>query len=314
MTYHFIRGTPKEILTTYTAMTGRPALPPLWSFGLWLSTSFTTDYDEQTVMGFVDGMAEREIPLSVFHFDCYWMKPLNWCDFEWDPETFPDPQGLLGRLIKRGLHPSVWINSYVGQRSRLFEEAAREGYLLRRPDGSVWQWDMWVAGMAMIDFTNPAARDWFREKVRGLLRQGVHAIKADFGERVPLDVVWHDGSDPALMHNYYSFLYNRTVFEAVEQERGVGEAVLFARSATVGGQKFPVHWGGDCESTYVSMAESLRGGLSLGLSGFGFWSHDIGGFEGPPSPEMFKRWFLFGMFSSHARLHGSESYRVALGV
>ena len=310
MTYHVIHGTPKQILETYTAMTGRPALPPLWSFGLWLSTSFTADYDEQSVMSFVDGMAEREIPLSVFHFDCYWMKPLNWCDFVWDPDTFPDPEGLLSRLTKRGLHPSVWINSYLGQRSRLFDEAAREGYLVRRADGSVWQWDMWVAGMAMIDFTNPAARDWFREKVRGLLRQGVHAIKADFGERVPLDVVWHDGSDPALMHNYYSLLYNRTVFEAVEQERGVGEAVLFSRSATVGGQKFPVHWGGDCESTYVSMAESLRGGLSLGLSGFGFWSHDIGGFEGPPSPAMFKRWLLFGLFSSHARLHGSESYRV----
>ena len=310
MTYHVIRGTPKEILETYTAMTGRPALPPLWSFGLWLSTSFTTDYDEQTVLGFVDGMAERDIPLSVFHFDTYWMKPLNWCDFTWDPDTFPDPEGLLSRLSKRGLHPSVWINSYIGQRSPLFEEAAREGYLLRRADGSVWQWDMWVAGMALVDFTNPDARDWFRGKVQTLLRQGVHAIKADFGERVPLDVVWHDGSDPALMHNYYSYLYNRTVFEAVEAERGRGEAVLFARSATVGGQKFPVHWGGDCESTYVSMAESLRGGLSLGLSGFGFWSHDIGGFEGPPSAAIFKRWLLFGLFSSHARLHGSESYRV----
>jgi alpha-D-xyloside xylohydrolase len=308
--YLVIHGTPREILERYTALTGRPALPPQWSFGLWLTTSFTTDYDEQTVMSFVDGMREREIPLSVFHFDCYWMKPLNWCDFTWDQDVFPDPEGLLERLAERGLRTSAWINPYLGQRSPLFQEAAEAGYLLRRPDGSVWQWDMWVAGMALVDFTNPDARAWFSEKVRGLLRQGVHAIKADFGERVPTDVVWHDGSDPERMHNYYAQLYNRTVFEAVEAERGRGEAVLFARSATAGGQQFPVHWGGDCESSYVSMAESLRAGLSLGLSGFGFWSHDIGGFEGTPSAALFKRWLLFGLFSSHARLHGSESYRV----
>jgi alpha-D-xyloside xylohydrolase len=169
---------------------------------------------------------------------------------------------------------------------------------------------MWVAGMGLVDFTNPAAREWFAGKVRGLLAAGIDAVKTDFGERIPEDVVWFDGSDPGRMHNYYSFLYNQTVFAAVEAQRGAGEAVLFARSATVGGQRFPVHWGGDCESTYGSMAESLRGGLSLGLGGFGFWSHDIGGFEGTPPAGLFKRWVAFGLFSSHSRLHGSSSHRV----
>ena len=281
--YLVIHGpTPREIVEKYAALTGRPALPPRWSFGLWLSTSFLTDYDEETVTHFVDGMQEREIPLSVVHFDCYWMKPLQWCDFEWDRDAFPDPEGMLQRLGEKGLRRSVWINPYLGQRSPLFLEAAEAGYLVRRPDGSVWQSDLWVAGMAMVDFTNPAAREWFAGKVRTLLDSGVDAIKTDFGERVPVDVVWHDGSDPALMHNYYTFLYNQTVFDEVVRARGEGEAVLFARSATVGGQQFPVHWGGDCESSYQSMAESLRGGLSLGLAGFGFWSHDIGGFEGTP--------------------------------
>jgi len=302
--------TPAEIVRKYTALTGRPALPPRWSFGLWLSTSFLTDYDEPTVQALVDGMAEREIPLSVFHFDCYWMRPLQWCDFEWDRDAFPEPEQMLQRLGDRGLRRSVWINPYIGQRSPLFGEAARAGYLVRRPDGRVWQWDMWVAGMGLVDFTNPAARDWFAGKVRAVLDSGVDAVKTDFGERIPVDVVWSDGSDPQRMHNYYSYLYNRTVFEAVEAHRGAGEAVLFARSATVGGQRFPVHWGGDCESTYVSMAESLRAGLSLGLGGFGFWSHDIGGFEGTPPAALFKRWVAFGLLSSHSRLHGSSSHRV----
>jgi alpha-D-xyloside xylohydrolase len=255
-------------------------------------------------------MKERDIPLSVVHFDCYWMKPLQWCDFEWDRDAFPDPEAMLGRLGERGLRRSVWINPYLGQRSPLFAEAAEAGYLVRRPDGSVWQWDMWVAGMGLVDFTNPEARAWFAGKIRALLDSGVDAVKTDFGERIPVDVVWHDGSDPHLMHNYYTHLYNKTVFDEVRRQRGDGEAVLFARSATAGGQQFPVHWGGDCESTWTSMAESLRGGLSLGLSGFGFWSHDIGGFEGTPSAALFKRWVAFGLLSSHSRLHGSDSYRV----
>ncbi len=164
--------------------------------------------------------------------------------------------------------------------------------------------------MALVDFTSPAARDWYAGKLEALLAQGVDCFKTDFGERVPVDVAYADGADPERMHNYYTYLYNRTVFDVLRKHRGEGEAVVFARSATTGSQKYPVHWGGDCEATYESMAESLRGGLSLGLSGFGYWSHDIGGFEGTPTPALFKRWLAFGLLSSHSRLHGSSSYRV----
>ncbi|MBO3101512.1 alpha-xylosidase [Cellulomonas fengjieae] len=309
--YYVVYGaTPKEILERYTALTGRPARVPAWSYGLWLSTSFTTSYDEQTVTSFVSGMAERDLPLSVFHFDCFWMRQFHWSDFLWDPAMFPDPQGMLTRLKARGLRICVWINPYIAQRSYLFEEGRALGYLVRRADGSVWQWDKWQAGMALVDFTNPAAVAWYQGKLKALLDDGVDCFKTDFGERIPTDVVWHDGSDPQRMHNYYTQLYNKVVFELLETERGEGDAVLFARSATAGGQQFPVHWGGDCESTFVAMAESLRGGLSLGMSGFGFWSHDIGGFEGTPDPAVFKRWVAFGLLSSHSRLHGSNSYRV----
>ncbi len=303
--------TPKDVLRRYTALSGRAPRVPAWSFGLWLTTSFTTSYDEATVTSFVDGMADRDLPLSVFHFDCFWMREFHWTDFVWDPATFPEPEAMLTRLKAKGLHISVWINPYIAQRSRLFAEGKAAGYLVRRTDGSVWQTDLWQAGMALVDFTNPDAREWYSGYLRELLATGVDCFKTDFGERIPSeDVVYHDGSDPERMHNYYTHLYNQTVFETLTEVRGEGEAVLFARSATAGGQTMPVHWGGDNDSTFASMAETLRGGLSLGLSGFGFWSHDIGGFEGTPDPLVFKRWLAFGLLSSHSRLHGSGSVRV----
>lgn len=309
--YYVIGGRSlKEVIMNYTRLTGRPALPPAWSFGLWLTTSFVTSYDEDTVNSFISGMVDRSIPLHVFHFDCFWMKEYQWCDFTWDPAVFPAPSVMLDRLKEKGLRICVWINPYIAQKSCLFDEGADNGYLLKDTEGNVWQSDMWQAGMGIVDFTNPAAVAWYRSKLAVLLDMGVDCFKTDFGERIPTDVTYHDGSDPIKMHNYYCYLYNQAVFSLLKEKRGEGEAVLFARAATTGSQKFPVHWGGDCTAKYVSMAESLRGGLSLCLSGFGFWSHDIGGFEKTASPDLYKRWVAFGMLSSHSRLHGNESYRV----
>ncbi|GIP46019.1 alpha-xylosidase [Paenibacillus sp. J45TS6] len=309
--YFIIGGdNPKDVLNNYTALTGKPALPPAWTFGLWLTTSFTTDYDEATVNHFVDGMAERDLPLSVFHFDCFWMKEYQWSDFVWDEEMFPDPEGMIRRLKDKGLKICAWINPYIAEKSYLFDEGMENGYLVKTADGSVWQWDLWQAGMGLVDFTNPDAVEWYKSKLSVLIDQGVDSFKTDFGERIPTDVVYYDGSDPVKMHNYYTQLYNKAVFELLEEKLGKNEAALFARSATAGGQQFPVHWGGDCSATYESMAESLRGGLSLGLSGFGFWSHDISGFENTAPADVYKRWVQFGLLSSHSRLHGSTSYRV----
>lgn len=310
--YYVISGkTPMGTVEKYTDLTGKPALPPAWSFGLWLTTSFTTNYDEATTSSFIQGMADRQIPLHVFHFDCYWMDAYEWCNFEWDPATFPDPKGMLKRYHDRGLHICVWINPYIGQKSCLFKEGKENGYLVKKKDGSVWQTDLWQPGMALVDFTNPDAVAWYQGKLKTLLDMGVDCFKTDFGERIPVkEIEYFDHSDPVKMHNYYTYLYNQAVFELLEHERGTGEAVLFARSATVGGQQFPAHWGGDCSASYVSMAETLRGGLSLSLGGFGFWSHDISGFESTAPADIYKRWCQFGLLSSHSRLHGSSSYRV----
>lgn len=252
-----------------------------------VSFEIGSENTEATINSFIDGMAEHDIPLAAFHYDCYWMREFHWCDFEWDKRFFGDIESTLKRLHED------------------------KGYLVRKPNGEVWQTDFWQAGMGLVDFTNPAAREWFKDKVKALLNQGVDAIKTDFGERIPRDVVWYDGSPKLSMHNWYTQLYNQAVFEAIEETYGKGNACLYARSATVGGQQQPVHWGGDCESTFNGMAQSLRAGLSLTSSGFGFWSHGIGGFEGAfPDPAVYKRWVAFGMLGSHSRLHGSTVYRV----
>lgn len=277
-----------------------------------VSFEIGSENTEATINSFIDGMAERDIPLAAFHYDCYWMREFHWCDFEWDKRFFGDIESTLKRLHEdKGLHICAWINPYIGQRGEMFKEGRDKGYLVRKPNGEVWQTDFWQAGMGLVDFTNPAAREWFKDKVKALLNQGVDAIKTDFGERIPRDVVGYDGSPKLSMHNWYTQLYNQAVFEAIEETYGKGNACLYARSATVGGQQQPVHWGGDCESTFNGMAQSLRAGLSLTSSGFGFWSHDIGGFEGAfPDPAVYKRWVAFGMLGSHSRLHGSTVYRV----
>ena len=301
----------KDVITLYTGLTGRPPKIPDWSFGLWLSTSFTTDYDEETVLSFVDGMRDRGIYLSIFHFDCFWMKDSHWCNFCWDKDMFPDPEGLIAKLHDRGLHVCVWINPYIAQQSELFDEAAKNGYLIRKRDGSVWQNDLWQAGMGIVDFTNSDAAHWYQDKLKALLDMGVDCFKTDFGVRIPTeDVMYAGGQDPKRMRNYYTYLYNKTVFDLLKDTKGEEEAIVFARSATAGCQKFPVHWGGDCHSDYQSMEQTIRGGLSLMLSGFAYWSHDIGGFEDTSTPDVYKRWAAFGLLSSHSRLHGSSSYRV----
>ena len=309
--YFVIHGpTMKQVLMRYTDLTGKPPRLAPWTYGLWLSTSFTTDYDEKTVMSFIDGMEERGIPLSVFHFDCCWMREYHWTDFVWDERVFPDPVGMLKRIKEKGIRVCVWINPYIGQESVLFTEGMEKGYFLKKKNGDVWQWDMWQSGLAVVDFTNPEARSWYQGKLEMLMDMGVDCFKTDFGERIPTNVTYFDHSDPHKMHNFYTYLYNQAVYEVLERRRGKEEAVLFARSATAGGQKFPVHWGGDCWSDYESMEESLRGGLSLISSGFGYWSHDIGGFESQSTPDVYKRWAAFGLLSTHSRLHGSTSYRV----
>lgn len=323
MEYLVIAGdSSKHVLSLYADLVGKPSLPPAWSFGLSLTTSRITEYDEETVLEFVDGMIERGIPLSVFHFDDFWMKGFEWTSFLWDRQRFPDPGALIRKLHDRGIRVCVWVSPCIGQKSPLFHEGLDGNYFINTGSGDVYQRDFPQAGTAMIDFSNLVARGWFQKNLEDLIKLGVDTFETDFGEYAPtpdLDyggkarregISYKNGLSPESMHNYYSFLYSEAVFEVLEKRFGKNNACLYTRTATAGGQRFPVHFAASSPSTYPAMAETLRGGLSLALSGFGFWAHNIGGFGDDCDPDLYMRWSQFGLLCSHSRLHGNSQYKV----
>jgi alpha-D-xyloside xylohydrolase len=321
--YIFHGPAPAGILAAYTAVTGRPPALPDWSFGLWLSSAGTYR-DQASIEALLDGAARHRLPVDVIHIDTWWMRWRRYCDFAWDREAFPDPEGLIRRVHGLGLKLTLWEHPYISIESALFEEGRKKGFFVLRPDGDVYVIDyglslaprpdgrarladpqeIWNAPVAIIDLTNPAARSWFQDLHRPLLRQGVDAFKTDFGEDIPEDACFHDGRTGREMHNLYPLLYNAAVFEVTAEEKGSG--LVWSRSGTAGSQRFPVGWSGDPASDWASFAATIRGGLSAGMSGLPLWSHDIGGYRGTPDPELYVRWAQFGLLSSHSRMHGDS--------
>jgi len=309
--YYLIAGTPAEILGAYTDLTGKPAVPPAWAFGLWASTGFVP-FTEASVLEQARRLRAEGIPCDVFNLDCFWQRALMWCDFEWDTARLPEPERLLGELRRLGIHSCLWINPYVSSQSALFQEGAARGYFLRRPDGSTYEPIVWSQrterGMglcAIVDFTNPDAARWYREKLLAQLALGADCFKPDFAEEIPEDARFANGLTGAEMHNPYPLLYQRTAWEATAAHKGDGETVAWSRSAAPGVQRYPGHWSGDPECTFVDLANTLRGGLAAAMSGLAYWSHDIGGFWGEPTPELYVRWAQVGFFSALSRYHGA---------
>jgi alpha-D-xyloside xylohydrolase len=306
--YYVIAGpAPAEILDRYDRLTSRPALPPKWAFGTWISSGFYVDSQEK-VLERARRIRELAIPCDVLHLDCYWQTADHWSDLRWDEENFPDPAGMLSTLAEQGFKVCLWMNPYVSHLSPAFGEAAGAGYFLRRPDGSAYVADVWhgsYPACGIVDFTNPAAVDWYTGVLRALLEQGVALFKTDFAEGVPADAVAHNGMTGVELHNVYTLLFNDVVSSVTREVTGHG--MVWARSSFLGGQRHSAQWSGDVKSSYPAMASNLRGGLSHGLSGVPFWSHDVGGFNGPPTPDLYARWAQFGALSPLVRFHGTTS-------
>ncbi|QSB16405.1 alpha-xylosidase [Natronosporangium hydrolyticum] len=306
--YYVIAGpTPVEVLRRFHRLTGAPQPPPKWSFGTWISSGFFADTQEQ-VLARAAKIRELNIPCDVLHLDCYWQTVGHWSDMQWDSEHFPDPAQLLRTLADQGFRVCLWMNPYLSRQSPLFQAAADAGYLLKRPDGSTYVADVWHGthpASGIVDFTNPAAARWFAELLRPLLEQGVAVFKTDFAEGVPADSVAHNGMTGVALHNVYTLLFNDVVSDITAEV--AGHRMVWARSSYLGGQRHAAQWSGDVKSSYPAMASTLRGGLCHGLSGVPYWSHDVGGFNGPPSPDLYVRWAQFGALSPLVRFHGTST-------
>lgn len=295
----------RDILRRYLDLTGHPAPPPRWSFGIWLSRCMYRNRKE--VEGVVREARRRDLPMDVIHLDPLWLagrkgETFDTCDFIWDEHAFGAPGALVRWLRARGVRLSLWENPYISMASPRFPEAVRRGFFLRTPDGGLARF----AGLraAIVDFTNPAAREWYKALHRPLLRDGVAVFKPDYGEAVPPNAVSHDGRTGAEVHNLYPLLFTRTVFEVTREF--TDRPLVWARSGWAGSQRYPLHWSGDAPSRWEVLPAILSSGLSLALSGFAFWSHDIGGFYRLTDPELYVRWAQWGLLTSHARFHGKE--------
>ena len=291
-------GDKKEILRAYTDLTGRAQRPPKWAFGVWMGRNcYRTQEEVETVAG---QLRREQFPCDVMHIDWNYCKTYDY-DFSFDTERFPAVSDMAEQLLQKGIHLSVWQLPYIKETASTYQEAAAHGLLAREQDGCTADAQ---AHEGIIDFSNPAAVEWYQEKLKGLLRQGIRVIKTDFGENAQETYRYYaaDGRD---MHNLYPYLYQKAAYEAC-QEVHPNDSLVWGRPAYTGCQQYPVCWGGDSDSDYNGMYHSLRGGLSLGMSGFAFWSHDVGGYFCTPEPNVYIRWLQFGMLSPLVRFHGTS--------
>ncbi len=301
---------PDEILFGYKQLTGFPSMPPLWSFGVWMSRM--TYFSAEEVKTICDRLRAEKFPCDVIHIDTGWFVTDWLCEWKFNPERFPDPAGFIKELKDDGFRVSLWQMPYIAKNALQHDEAVANKYIgtlldSREQGGSNFS-ALDYAGT--IDFTYPKAVDWYKGLLKELLEMGVVCIKTDFGEEIHLDAVYH-GMEPKLLNNLYALLYQKAAYEITKDITGDG--IIWARAGWAGCQRYPLHWGGDSACTWDGLAGSLKGGLHLGLSGFGFWSHDVPGFHGVPNfmnaiipDDLYVRWTQFGVFSSHLRYHGTS--------
>ena len=296
MDFFIFFGEPKEILDAYTDITGKSPMLPLWTFGTWMSR--ITYFSQKEGLEIASQLRSHKIPCDVIHFDTGWFG-VDWqCDYQFAKDRFENPTAMLSQMKRDGFHVCLWQLPYFTPKNRYFNELVQKGLHVKNAMGGMPYED------AVLDLSNPATVNWYQEKIAGLLRQGVGAIKCDFGEAAPLNGLYASGKTGFYEHNLYPLRYNKALWEIVNQTNN-GEGVIWARSAWAGSQRYPLHWGGDAATNNTGMMGDLRGGLSFGLSGFSFWSHDMGGFVTASPEDIYRRWLPFGFLSSHTRAHGA---------
>jgi alpha-D-xyloside xylohydrolase len=300
---------PKEILSRYAAIAGRPETPPKWVFGPWKSRNWKTE-NQTTVYEDVERQRELSLPATVKLIDARWESAYH--TFTFDRERYPRPKRMIEDIHALGYRLVLWVSPWIvydEEPGSPFEFCADQDYLIRHPDGGVYVHRLGNSPTLIgscIDFTNPAAVSWWQENVRRLVNMGVDGFKTDFGEQVPEDAVFYDGRTGREMHNVFPRLYNQITYEAMD---GVRPGVLLARSAWHGSQGLSAVWAGDQTSDFApasGLPSVIIAGQSAGLSGFPYWTSDIGGYFGVPTDETFARWSQFGAFSPIMQIHGAD--------
>lgn len=300
----------EEIIRGYRDLTGYPSMPPLWSFGVWMSRMTYFSADE--VNGICDRLRSEHYPCDVIHLDTGWFKTDWLCEWKFNEERFPDPEAFIHGLKDKGFRVSLWQLPYVAEDAEQIDEARANDYIgpLTKKQASEGSNFSALDYAGTIDFTYPEATAWYKGLLKRLLDMGVACIKTDFGENIHMDAIYK-GMKPELLNNLYALLYQKAAYEITKDVTGDG--IVWARAAWAGCQRYPLHWGGDSCSSWDGMAGSLKGGLHFGLSGFAFWSHDVPGFHTLPNfmnsvvdDDVYMRWTQFGVFSSHIRYHGTN--------
>lgn len=288
-------GEPKDILDEYTDLVGKPGMPPLWSFGTWMSR--ITYFSEKEGYDVAANIRKNKYPCDVIHFDTGWFD-VDWqCDYKFSENRFQNPQQMLKDLKSQGFHVCLWQLPYFTPKNRYFPELIKKDMYVKNGNGELPYEDV------VLDFSNPETVKWYQDKLAGLLNIGVSAIKVDFGEAAPLNGIYASGKSGWYEHNLYPVRYDMAVSEITKKLRN--ENIMWARAAWAGSQRYPLHWGGDAATTNTGMLGTLRAGLSFGLSGFSFWSHDMGGFVKSTPEDLYCRWLPFGFLTSHTRAHGA---------
>ena len=308
----FIIGgeTPERILFHYRQLTGFPPMLPLWSFGIWMSRM--TYFSAEEVEEICQRLRVEQYPCDVIHLDTGWFRTDWLCEWKFNPERFPDPEGFIKRLADNGYKVSLWQLPYVANGAEQIAEAKENNYIgpLLKEQASEGSNFSTLDYAGTIDFTYDKATEWYKGLLRNLLNMGVKCIKTDFGENIHMEATYHSMT-PQQLNNIYALLYQKAAYDVTKEVTGDG--IVWARAAWAGCQRYPLHWGGDSESSWAGLAGSLKGGLHFGLSGFAFWSHDVPGFHSTPDfmnsvidPKVYVRWTQFGVFSSHMRYHGTH--------
>lgn len=288
-------GEPKDILDEYTDLVGKPGMPPLWSFGTWMSR--ITYFSEKEGYDVAANIRKNKYPCDVIHFDTGWFD-VDWqCDYKFSENRFQNPQQMLKDLKSQGFHVCLWQLPYFTPKNRYFPELIKKDMYVKNGNGELPYEDV------VLDFSNPETVKWYQDKLAGLLNIGVSAIKVDFGEAAPLNGIYASGKSGWYEHNFYPVRYDMAVSEITKKLHN--ENIMWARAAWAGSQRYPLHWGGDAATTNTGMLSTLRAGLSFGLSGFSFWSHDMGGFVKSTPEDLYCRWLPFGFLTSHTRAHGA---------